>query len=73
MHNYANVIHRDIKPENLLIDENGILKISDFGISHIMESENDELYNNAGTKFFLPPEVWEGILIKRFLDKIAYK
>lgn len=61
IHNYAHVIHRDIKPENLLIDHEDNLKISDFGVSHIMEdSEDDHLKNKAGTKFFLPPEAFEG-------------
>lgn len=61
LHNYAKVIHRDIKPENLLIDEFDTLKISDFGVSQIMEDDSDELKNNAGTKLFLPPESFEGI------------
>ena len=61
LHNHAHVIHRDIKPENLLIDSEDHLKISDFGVSHIMENEsNDHLKNNAGTKFFLPPEAFAG-------------
>jgi len=64
LHNHANVIHRDIKPENLLIDENDHLKISDFGISFIMEDGSDELTNNAGTKLFLAPEVWKGKTFK---------
>ena len=61
LHNRAHVIHRDIKPENLLIDHEDNLKISDFGVSHIMENEsNDHLKSNAGTKFFLPPEAFGG-------------
>ena len=62
IHNYAKVIHRDIKPENLLIDEFDCLKVSDFGVSLIMEDDSDELKNNAGTKLFLPPESFEGKL-----------
>ena len=64
LHNYAKVIHRDIKPENLLIDESDVLKISDFGVSLIMEDDSDELKNNAGTKLFLPPESFDGNFIR---------
>lgn len=60
LHNHVGVIHRDIKPENLLIDERDCLKISDFGVSLIMEDNSDQLKNNAGTKLFLPPESFEG-------------
>ena len=60
VHTYANVIHRDIKPENLLVDENDVLKLADFGVSTIMENGNDQLSTNAGTKAFLAPETWDG-------------
>lgn len=69
MHNYAEIIHRDIKPENLLVGEDDVLRISDFGISKIMEEGDDKLENNAGTQYYQPPEAWEGI-VYYFLTKV---
>jgi serine/threonine protein kinase len=32
IHNLG-IVHRDIKPENILIDNEGIIKVADFGVS----------------------------------------
>eukprot|EP00668_Euglena_longa_P004467 GGOE01005227.1.p1 GENE.GGOE01005227.1~~GGOE01005227.1.p1 ORF type:complete len:653 (+),score=218.79 GGOE01005227.1:193-1959(+) len=50
------VIHRDIKPDNILITEERVVKICDFGVSKILCSEEDFLHTSQGTMLFYPPE-----------------
>ena len=52
----SSIMHRDLKLENLLLDENGYLKIVDFGVS-IVCRYNDKLYDVAGTPAYFPPEM----------------
>ncbi|XP_068667613.1 CBL-interacting protein kinase 18-like [Aristolochia californica] len=53
------VYHRDLKPENLLLDENGNLKVSDFGLSALAESKWQDglLHTTCGTPAYVAPEV----------------
>lgn len=59
LHN-MHVVHMDIKPENLLIDGNGTLKLTDFGVSKMFEGDDDTVYTNGGTPAFLAPEACRG-------------
>ena len=54
------MVHRDIKPENLLIDENDRVKISDFGVSYILENGCEEIQSTAGSNYFFSPEICSG-------------
>ncbi|CAH9072579.1 unnamed protein product [Cuscuta europaea] len=58
------IIHYDLKPGNVLFDELGIAKMTDFGLSKIVEddvgSQGMELTSQgAGTYWYLPPECFE--------------
>ncbi|CAN1230055.1 CBL-interacting serine/threonine-protein kinase 12 [Linum grandiflorum] len=53
------VFHRDLKPENLLLDEEGNLKVSDFGLSAVADQiRQDGLFHTfCGTPAYVAPEV----------------
>lgn len=52
------IVHRDIKPDNLLLTEDDVLKIVDFGVSEMFEKESDMMTaKSAGSPAFLPPEL----------------
>lgn len=53
------VYHRDLKLENLLLDENGNLKVSDFGLSALAETKRQDglLHTTCGTPAYVAPEV----------------
>ncbi|KAI0903755.1 kinase-like domain-containing protein [Ustulina deusta] len=53
-----NIIHRDIKPDNLLLTEDDVLKIVDFGVSEMFEKSHEMMTNkSAGSPAFIPPEL----------------
>jgi len=53
-----NVVYRDLKPDNLLLDSEGHLRISDFGLAVILKKENDyKVSGGAGTPGYQAPEV----------------
>lgn len=73
------VVHLNLKPSNILIDENGCILLSDFGLAHWIKAdvavEGRSL--QADTLLYRAPEFWEGTLDERSdiysLGVLAYR
>ena len=52
-----NITHRDLKPENILIDQYGKIKITDFGLSKLLDSESNGMTKTpCGSPCYVSPE-----------------
>jgi len=59
-----NIIHRDIKPDNILITEDNIVKLTDFGIAKVADAETITNSNKIiGSVHYFSPEQAQGKLV----------
>src|SRR3989344_4016299 len=57
------VIHRDVKPGNILVNKNGDVRITDFGIAQLIEKAGIQGSDNGqylGTVSYMAPEQFHG-------------
>uniref|UniRef100_A0A8C6KBA2 Protein kinase domain-containing protein n=1 Tax=Nothobranchius furzeri TaxID=105023 RepID=A0A8C6KBA2_NOTFU len=55
-----NVIHRDIKPENILISQEGVVKLCDFGFARTIASPSEVYTDYVATRWYRAPELLVG-------------
>ncbi|XZE56482.1 protein kinase domain-containing protein [Planctomycetaceae bacterium SH139] len=60
-----NVIHRDIKPSNLILDADGRVWVTDFGLAKTAESDLTRTGDLVGTLRFMAPERFSGLCDRR--------
>lgn len=68
LHNDLGVIYRDLKPENCLLDADGHLLLTDFGLSKVAVDPTDSCNSMLGTVEYMAPEVIQGKKYGRAVD-----
>lgn len=58
----AGIIHRDLKPSNLLINSDASIKLCDFGLARVVDSDHqpDDLTDYIATRWYRAPEILFG-------------
>jgi tRNA A-37 threonylcarbamoyl transferase component Bud32 len=67
----AGVVHRDMKPENVLITDDALPVLVDFGIAHVQRYTTSTVINAAGTPAYMAPEQAKGAAVDGRADLYA--
>ena len=65
------VVHRDIKPANIFVQDDGTVKVADFGIAHLDTSHLTQVGTVVGTPNYMSPEQIMGLPVDGRSDLFA--
>ncbi|OHT03358.1 hypothetical protein TRFO_29281 [Tritrichomonas foetus] len=66
------VLHRDLKANNVLIGNDGLPYLADFGVSRIIENSNRRYSKDVGTHSHMAPEVYKGLEYNEKADVFSF-
>jgi len=58
-----NIVHRDIKPANMILSDDNLVKVTDFGVAHVESSELTRTGVIIGTPSYMSPEQFSGLKV----------